>query len=710
MTEVENDAVPSETLQKLARACGVATDVHLIDGTHVRCSRSAILAALEAMGIRADTDEACRESLHELEDYVWKRIVPPVTVIRQGQTRDIPIHVPDGSPVTASLRFEFGGEVPLDQADIYTAPHDVGGALVGRAMFHLPGDLPLGWHVVEARFPSRRGRGYVVVTPEALQLPPAVAARRPWGFMTQLYSLRSRRSWGIGDLGDLADLCALSKIRAGADFVLINPLHANEAVPPLSPSPYLPSSRRFMAPMYIRVEDIPEVAYVPSQQRAVIEWESERPSRHNATDELIDRDESWRAKLGALEQVFLAPRSPGREAQFEAFCVREGKALEDYATWATISEAHADGDWPEELSTPMSPATATWREEHADRVTFHAWMQWIADEQSAHAQATATQAGMEIGVITDLAVGVHPSGADAWSLHRVLALGMSVGAPPDAFNPQGQNWSQPPWQPRALEASAYLPFRDVVRAAVQHSGAVRVDHILGLFRQWWIPVGHGASDGTYVQFDFESLIGILVLEAHRAGALVIGEDLGTVEPWVREYLKSRGILGTSVMWFERTDGGGFTPPEHYRRETLATVTTHDLPTTAMMLAGTQVELRASLGLLTDVESAHAEARRDLDALKEMLLERHLMIPDFEDEDVIAAAHRLVLSAPSLLTGVALTDAVGDMRAQNVPGTFQEYPNWDIPLTDRNGVPVLLYDLFDHPRMQRLVAAIRGARN
>jgi 4-alpha-glucanotransferase len=238
---------------------------------------------------------------------------------------------------------------------------------------------------------------------------------------------------------------------------------------------------------------------------------------------------------------------------------------------------------------------------------------------------------------------------------------------------------------------------------------VRVDHILGLFRQWWIPVGHGAGDGTYVQFDHESLIGILVLEAHRAGALVIGEDLGTVEPWVREYLRGRGVLGTSVMWFEREHGGGFTAPEHYRRETLATVTTHDLPPTAMMLAGAQVELRAELGLLSDIGAAEEEARRELEALRGMLLERRLMIPDFEDEDVIAAAHRLVLSSPCLLTGVALTDAVGEMRAQNVPGTFQEYPNWEIPLTDRNGVPVLLDDLFDHPRMQRLVAAIRGAR-
>jgi len=709
MNEVANESAPSEALATLARVCGVATDVHLIDGTHVRCSRSAIVAALTAMGMNADTDEECAQSMRELEDYVWKRIVPPVTVIREGASRDIAIHVPDGSSVTALLRLEVGGEIPLTQADVYVSPRIVDGVPIGRATFHVPDDLPLGWHVVEASFPGRRGRGYVVVTPEALKVSPSVEARRPWGFMTQLYSLRSKRSWGIGDLGDLADLCSLAKIRAGADFVLINPLHANEAVPPLSPSPYLPSSRRFLAPMYIRVEDIPEVAYVPSQQRAVIEWESERPSRHNGTDDLLDRDESWRAKLEALEQVFAAPRTPGRDAQFEAFCLRDGKALEDYATWAAISEEYEGVQWPDELSTPTSPAVSEWREENSQRVLFHAWMQWIADEQAAHAQATALHSGMEIGVMTDLAVGVHPSGADAWSLHRVLALGMSVGAPPDAFNPQGQNWSQPPWQPRALEAAAYLPFRDVVRAAVQHSGAVRVDHILGLFRQWWIPVGHGAEDGTYVQFDHETLIGILTLEAHRAGAMVIGEDLGTVEPWVRDYLKSRGVLGTSVMWFERQDGGGFTAPEHYRHETLATVTTHDLPPTAMMLAGTHVDLRAELGLLTDIDAARAEARQGLDALKGLLLDRHLMIPDFEDEDVIAGVHRLVLGASCLLTGVALTDAVGDMKAQNVPGTFQEYPNWEIPLTDRNGVPVLLDDLFDHPRMKRLVAAIRGAR-
>ncbi|WP_291380736.1 4-alpha-glucanotransferase [Demequina sp.] len=704
-----HDGRPSPALATLARACGVATDVHLIDGTHQTSSRGALVAILAAMGIDARDDDACRTSLEQLKDYVWTRIVPPVTVLREGQSREIPVHLPHGATVTALLRTEDGIERPLEQVDKVVEPHGVGSVAVGRATFRIPDDLPLGWHVVEAVFPGRRGRGYVVVTPERLEVPPALAARRPWGLMTQLYSLRSRRSWGIGDLGDLADLCSLAKIRAGADFVLINPLHANEAVSPLSPSPYLPSSRRFIAPMYIRVEDIPEVAYVPSQQRAVIEWESERPSRNNGTDELLDRDDVWSAKVEALEHIFEAPRSPGREAQFGAFCVREGKVLEDYATWAAISEEYQGKPWPDELATASSAAVAAWRDRHSDRVLFHAWMQWIADEQAAHAQSTARNAGMSIGVITDLAVGVHPSGADAWSLHRVLAKGMSVGAPPDGFSPQGQDWSQPPWQPRALEAAAYVPFRDVVRAAVRHSGAVRVDHILGLFRQWWIPLGHGAGDGSYVQFDHEALIGILILEAHRAGAIVIGEDLGTVEPWVRDYLSSRGVLGTSVLWFERTHDGGFTPPEHYRADALATVTTHDLPTTAMMFAGTQVDLRAELGLIDDPASAAAQAAEELRKLVALLRERDWVIEDYEEEDLIVGVHRMVLASPAILTGVAITDAVGDLRAQNVPGTFEEYPNWRIPLTDRNGVPVLLDDLFDHPRMRRLVGAIRAAR-
>lgn len=273
------------------------------------------------------------------------------------------------------------------------------------------------------------------------------------------------------------------------------------------------------------------------------------------------------------------------------------------------------------------------------------------------------------------------------------------------YNQQGQNWSQPPWQPRALEAAAYLPLREVVRAAVRHCGAVRIDHVLGLFRQWWVPEGHAADDGVYVTFDHEALVGIIVLEAHRAGAMVIGEDLGTVQPWVTDYLNSRGILGTTIVWFEN-DGDSPRQPEAYRADAMVSVTTHDLPPSAAYLAGQHVDLREELGLLVrDADSLRAEARDQIARLTDLVSARGWLREDYNDEDLLAAIHRIAFETPSLLTCVAITDLVGERRAQNQPGTHLEYPNWKVPLCDGNGVPVLLDDLFEHPRARRLLAAL-----
>jgi len=702
-------AAPSEALSALAHACGISTSYTAWNGEPRVCSAAAIRAALAALDVEASDDAACDLSLSGLEDHVWQRTVPPVTVVMRGQERRIHVHVKPGEPVTVGLRLESGQVQELPTPSRPGPTRGDGAAAIERVTVKVPTDVPLGWHRVEAITQGRRGRGYLVVTPERISVDPQVRARRPWGFMTQLYSVRSRRSWGLGDFADLADMCSLAKFRADADFVLVNPLHAGEPVTPMEPSPYLPTSRRFLSPLYIRIEDIPEVAYVPSQQRAVIEWAAEKPQRANASDDLIDRDTVWDSKHEALEQVFKAPRSQGREAQFEAFCVREGVALEHFATWCAIAEHYRGQTWPAELANPTSKEVAAWRDAHEDRVLFYAWLQWIADEQMGRAQAGAKAAGMSIGLMTDLAVGVHPEGADAWAWQRVLAGGIGVGAPPDMYNQQGQDWSQPPWQPRALEAAAYIPFRDVVRSAVRHAGALRIDHILGLFRQWWVPHGHTPSDGVYISFDHEALVGILALEAERAGTIVIGEDLGTFEPWVRDYLSERGLLGTSIVWFER-DGETLRPPEEYRADALASVTTHDLPPTAGYLAGEHVELREQLGLLVkDVQEVRDESARERDAMIALLRERGWLREDYNDEDVILAIHTLVMNTPALLTAVAVTDAVGERRTQNQPGTHDEYPNWQIPLCDNNGEPVLLDDLFDHPRMQRLIATIKAAR-
>ncbi|WP_084076969.1 4-alpha-glucanotransferase [Demequina sp. NBRC 110057] len=702
------DAAPSEALAALARACGVALTYTGWDGSPRSSSTAAVRAALAAMGVAAEDDERCRGSLAALEDLPWARVVPPVTVLRAGHSRQLPLHVPHGEPAAATLLLEDGSTRGLRQLDILVEPRQVGTRLIGRATFEIPADLPLGWHRVEASTTGVRARGYVVVTPERAPLPADVRARRPWGLAAQIYSVRSERSWGIGDLADLADLGALSAA-AGADFLQINPLHATEPATPIEPSPYLPTSRRFLSPLYIRVEDIPEVAYLPSQQRAVLEWEAEKPRRMNASTDRIDRDTVWRLKAAALEKVYAAPRSAGRQAAFEAFCLREGRSLEDFATWCSIAEAHRGVPWPDELAKRLPTAVDAWREEHSDRVLYHAWLQWVCDEQLGEAQRAATDAGMSIGLMTDLAVGVHPQGADAWALGRVLASGIAVGAPPDMYNQHGQSWSQPPWQPRALESAAYLPFRDVVRAAVRHAGALRIDHILGLFRQWWVPEGHSPADGVYVHFDHEALIGILALEAERAGTIVIGEDLGTLEPWVSDYLNARGLLGTVVALFEKQHDGSPTPPEHYRADALVSVTVHDLPPTAAYLAGEHIPVRQELGLIDDVEGEAAKSAAERASMVAYLRERDWMIEDWEEEDLVAGVHRLAMHTPALLTAVALTDAVGERRSQNHPGTHTEYPNWQVPLADANGVAVLLDDMFDHPRLNRLLEAVRAAR-
>jgi 4-alpha-glucanotransferase len=383
--------------------------------------------------------------------------------------------------------------------------------------------------------------------------------------------------------------------------------------------------------------------------------------------------------------------------------------------------------WPAGLEQPTSRLVDAERARLADRVDFYCWTQWLLDEQLAAAQAAAQRAGMTLGIVHDLAVGVHPGGADAWALSDVLAHGVNVGAPPDAFNQQGQDWSQPPWRPDALAQAGYSPYRDMLRTVLRHAGGVRVDHVMGLFRLWWVPAGRPPSEGTYVRYDHEALVGVLALEADRAGAVVVGEDLGTVEPWVRDYLQERGILGTSILWFEWDDNQRPRPADQWRQACLATVTTHDLPPTAAYLTGEHVRLRHRLGLLTrpvEQESAvdAAERRAWLDTLVAAgLLDQstaeaasgqagsqaqQLAIPV-----VTAALHRFLARTPAQLLGVSLSDLVGDRRVINQPGTADEYPNWQLPLADATGRPILLDHLDEvvNPQLVDVVRAGAGSR-
>jgi 4-alpha-glucanotransferase len=707
---IEDDAFdhspPSAALAELARAYDVSTEYWDWQGRHVLVSASTIRAVLAAFDVRAADDQEAEAALAVVRERPWRSVLPPIVVARQGSPAPVKVHVDDGDPVQVWSELEGGGRMDARQVEAWVSPRSIDGRLVGEASFELSDDLPTGWHLLHAETPRGTVTVPLVVTPDRLPLPAVLTDRRAWGFMTQLYSVRSSRSWGIGDLADLAELAGWSGADLGADFVLVNPLNAAEPIPPMEPSPYLPTTRRFANPLYIRVEDIREVAYMPSAERQLLEWHADDAHLLNGS-ERIDRDRTWEVKGAALEIVHRLPRTAARQRAYDDFRTQMGPGLLDFATWCALAEAHGlpAAQWPAGLGDPLSPEVEAERNRLAERVDFHCWLQWVADEQLAYAQRTARVAGMGLGVVHDIPVGVHPHGADAWSLARSLAQGVQVGAPPDSFNQQGQNWSQPPLRPDRLQELAYAPYRDMLRTVLRHAGGVRVDHVIGLFRLWWVPEGRPANEGTYVRYDHEALVGILALEAQRAGAVVIGEDLGTVEPWVRDYLRDRGIFGTSILWFEKDGENRLLEPERWRELCLATVTTHDLPPTAGYLAGEHIRVRDELGLLTrPVEEERVEDEQSRDQMIALLQRRGLLRDDAGTRATIEALHRLIAWTPARLIGVALPDAVGEVRTMNQPGTDKEYPNWQLPLCDEDGKPVLLDDLVRSRRARDLARA------
>ncbi len=704
-------SVPSPQLAALASAYGVATEYWDWQGRHTTVSTETITAVLTALGLDVTTPESTSRACEDLWLRSWRRVLPPCVVARETWTPWVPVHVPHGRPVRLDIELEDGGVVAARQVANWVPPRVVDGRETGEATFELPADLPLGWHLLRAVVgdgdEESTATATLVVTPQRLELPPALAHRRAWGLMTQVYQLRSANSYGVGDLADLADLATWGGADLGADWVLVNPLHAAQATTPMEASPYLPTTRRFVNPIYVRVEDIPEVAYLPVDTRAEIAAYARRGQALNTVDR-IDRDAAWAIKRAALRVVFDTGRSPRRQRAFEGFCEREGQGLVDFATWCALADVYGQPwrEWPEDYHRPDAPAVADFREANADDVDFYRWLQWILEEQMAATQRLALEAGMRLGIIHDLAVGVHPDGADSWGLADALARDISVGAPPDQFNQLGQNWSQPPWRPDRLAELGYAPYRDMLRTVLRDSGGIRVDHIIGLFRLWWVPRGMTAREGTYVSYDHEALIGILCLEAHRAGAVVVGEDLGVVQPMARDFMRERGILGTSILWFEWKDGMPL-PPEDYRELCLASVTTHDLPPTAGYLELAHVDLRERLGLLTrPVEEDRAEEEQAIAKVATALAAHDLPANPSEIAEFVESMHRYLAMSPARMLGVSVPDLVGDRRAINQPGTDKEYPNWCLPLSGPDGHLVTLEELTRAAAPRRIARWLR----
>ncbi|GAA3288899.1 4-alpha-glucanotransferase [Dactylosporangium vinaceum] len=500
---------------------------------------------------------------------------------------------------------------------------------------------------------------------------------RTWGWMLQLYGLRSAESWGVGDFADLAAFARWAAL-TGAGAILVNPLHAVAPVDPMPSSPYSPSSRRFVNPLYLRIADLPEYRAADSSLRAQVD--ALRPP----VAELIDYDAVWRAKRAAL--ALLAPTTIADTADL-------APALRDFAVYTALAEVHGV-DWREWAPPLRHPGPDAYAAAEPARVAFHVWLQQRCAAQLEAANAAA--ASMAVGIVHDLAVGIDPGGADAWTLQDVIARGAKVGAPPDAFNQQGQDWGLATWSPDRLAATGYAAYRELLRGIFAHAGGLRIDHVAGLWRLWWIPPGQGATRGAYVHYDPEAMLGVLIEEAVKAGAVVVGEDLGTVEPIVTETLQNRNILGSAVLWFTRDDAGRFIPPAQWPANAMASISTHDLPTALGFLTAEHVHARAEAGALTrPVDEEIAAAAADRAALLELLVAEGLATDTSTDAELVVAMHRLLTRTPCRILLASPYDVLGEPRQPNLPGTSAEYPNWRIPL------PLTLEHLTADPRMLQI---------
>ena len=510
-----------------------------------------------------------------------------------------------------------------------------------------PARLPLGYHTLRTR-DGQETR--LIVTPQSCYLREHL---RLWGWTVQLYALRSARSWGMGDLEDLRQLSTWSSDILSAGILMTNPLDAASPGIPQQTSPYYPSSRLFRNFLYLRIEE------VPGAQEALPDLErwAARGRALNA-GRLVDRDAIYKLKREALEAIWSRTHHQVGFADYER---EQGRNLDLFAVFCVLAEQHGPDwhKWPQEFQNPESAAVRNAARDFADRVRYHKWIQWLLDRQLLRASERRN-------IMQDLPIGVDPGGADAWLWQDFFAANVSVGAPPDPFSATGQDWGLPPFIPHKLRSAGYEPFIQMLRSAMRHSAALRIDHVMGLFRLFWVPAGASPKEGAYVRYEADEMLAILALESVRAKAFVVGEDLGTVEPGVREKLSERRILSYRVLWFEEKH------PAQYPELSLASISTHDLPTIAGIWSGADLKEQKSAGMEAN-EKGLEEHRKQLENIAGVDESAPLA-------EVIVKAHEALAEAPSAVILATLDDPLGVEQRPNLPGSTNEHrANWSIAL-------------------------------
>ena len=536
---------------------------------------------------------------------------------------------------------------------------------------------------------------------------------RAWGFSAQIYALRSGRNWGIGDFEDLAQLAERSA-KLGADFIGVSPLHALFIAEPSRIGPYSPSSRSFFNPLLIAPDRVPGFADLARKELA-----AKCQALRETT--LIDYDCVAAAKVPILEELFAYFLKTGERGAKEAFAhygYERGATLKAHTLFEALSEhmvAHghnaAWSTWPEAYQDPKNIAVRDFARAAKPRIAFHAWLQWTAETQIADAQARARAAGMRIGLYLDLAVGISPDGSACWQGGHAIAPHARIGCPPDPFSALGQDWGLVPYSPVGLAEQHLEPFRAVLRANMQHTGALRIDHAMGLERLYWIPEGNTAKDGAYVAYPFRELLESVSEESWSSETIVIGEDLGTVPPGFTDTMVRAGLLSYQVFYFSEREGT-FMPPHAYRREAMVCASTHDLPTLRGWWSSNDINWRVTCGRATETEAViqrqnrERDRRRMLDALVGAgALDPS---PDYAKAEempdaVIVAVHRFLAATPCRLLSVQIDDALGVREQANLPGTIDEHPNW------RRKIAHPIEALSDQPLFGAVAKAIAAER-
>lgn len=706
-------------IEVLGQLCGITPGYQDNQGKRHRTSRATYKALLTAMGVPWDNPDFLSMEIQRRQAQLFDRLLQPVSVVTPlGARKKIALMVrtkgPETPPsltaraeITAEDVSHWEGECRLVRLD--GAPsHSVAGGFRRPMALHLPDDLEPGYYDLKIRVHAGknedRGETLLVTAPETAYQPPSLAAgRRLWGFNLPLYALASDHNWGMGDFTDLGEIIFWAG-DLGAAFVGVNPLHAPPPLPRADLSPYSPTSRLFLNFLYLDLEALPELAESPEAQAVLADPEFQAKITLARINPLVAYGEIFRLKrrlLGPLFDTFWdlhggdQPTTP-RGKEFAQFRAKSNQSLERFAEFAALAEHWQESDWrrwPLEYHHPDSPAVAGFAREHRREVWFHEFVQWLAGSQLDQAQARAYGAGLPFTLYQDMALGADAGGFETWAYPGLFALEAASGAPPDAFNPKGQDWGLPPMIPERLQDLRFRPFIDILRANLPVDGMLRLDHVMALFRLFWVPHTEPKAAGAYVNYPARELLAILALESQRRRTLIIGEDLGTVAPYIRRELHKHNIFSYRVFYFERREDGGFREPEDYPSQAMAAVTTHDLPTLAGFWEGRDISVRQALNLYPQEQMAENDAplrEQDRANLLEAL-DRRQLLPAGERESLAAARtcpEEVRLGVPEYLgqssaslVEIRLEDIFGVPEQQNLPGTTTEYPNWKqkIPL-------------------------------